>query len=224
MELRAPERLVLPYTAAMTAALLFGDAPRSALMLGLGGGSQARFLAHHFSELQLTAWESDARAHALARRYFELPSGSLRVIEEDARTGLRGRDLAADLIFVDLFTADGMPPWVRDAALHEACRCALGAYGVLAVNLWVSADDEALGVMDGLRSAFQGRILVLTLAGFRNLVVLAFERAPRLDFASLESHARRLGQKIGVDYLQGWGIAKPKVLSEVTQDLSNMEK
>ena len=31
-------------------------------------------------------------------------------------------------------------------------------------------------------------------------------------------------KEIGVDYLQGWGIAKPKILSEVAADLSSLEK
>ena len=31
-------------------------------------------------------------------------------------------------------------------------------------------------------------------------------------------------QEIGVDYLQGWGIGKPKMLSEITEDLSSIEK
>jgi EAL domain-containing protein (putative c-di-GMP-specific phosphodiesterase class I) len=31
-------------------------------------------------------------------------------------------------------------------------------------------------------------------------------------------------REIGVDYLQGWGIGKPKLLSEVTEDLSAIEK
>lgn len=31
-------------------------------------------------------------------------------------------------------------------------------------------------------------------------------------------------QEIGVDYLQGWGVGKPKPLLEVTEDLSNLEK
>ena len=30
-------------------------------------------------------------------------------------------------------------------------------------------------------------------------------------------------REIGVDYLQGWGIARPKVLSEITAGLSNLE-
>lgn len=31
-------------------------------------------------------------------------------------------------------------------------------------------------------------------------------------------------EEIGVDYLQGWGVGKPKPLAEVTADLSNLEK
>jgi len=31
-------------------------------------------------------------------------------------------------------------------------------------------------------------------------------------------------REIGVDYLQGWGIGRPKILSEVAKDLSSIEK
>ena len=31
-------------------------------------------------------------------------------------------------------------------------------------------------------------------------------------------------QEIGVDYLQGWGVGMPKLLAEVTEDLSNLAK
>jgi len=31
-------------------------------------------------------------------------------------------------------------------------------------------------------------------------------------------------REIGVDYLQGWGVGRPRILSEVTQDLSSIEK
>ena len=42
---------------------------------------------------------------------------------------------------------------------------------------------------------------------------------------SVENEAiiRKL-QEIGVDYLQGWGIGRPKPLAEVTLDLSSIEK
>ena len=31
-------------------------------------------------------------------------------------------------------------------------------------------------------------------------------------------------KEIGVDYLQGWGIGKPKPLNDVTEDLSNIAR
>ncbi len=31
-------------------------------------------------------------------------------------------------------------------------------------------------------------------------------------------------QEIGVDYLQGWGVGKPKLLTQITNELSSIEK
>ena len=41
---------------------------------------------------------------------------------------------------------------------------------------------------------------------------------------SRERCNHRETQEIGVDYLQGWGVGRPKPLAEVTADLSNLEK
>lgn len=203
MDRRCPERLVLPYTAAMMAVLLFIDAPRSALMLGLGGASQARFLTHHFADLRLTAWESDARVIAMARRHFALPGEDrgVRVVNEDARTGIAAHGHSANLILMDLFSADGLASWVREQELHESCRRALDAQGVLCANLWVDADDEFFAVMDGIQEAFQRHTLVLAVPGYRNFAVLAFKGASRLNFASLEARARDLSERTGIDFL-----------------------
>ena len=55
MLLAHPTVLVLTYTQAMLAALLFQPAPRSALVIGLGGGSLPKFLFHHFPDCQVRA-------------------------------------------------------------------------------------------------------------------------------------------------------------------------
>ena len=47
MALDAPDRLQLPYTQAMMAFLLFQPQPEAVLMVGLGGGSMAKFLLRH---------------------------------------------------------------------------------------------------------------------------------------------------------------------------------
>ncbi len=202
MDRHAPERLVLPYTAAMLAALLFMPGPRRTLMLGLGGASQARFLRHHFPDVPITAWESDARVIALARRHFALSAedGGTRIVNDDARTAVAGHEHGADLILVDLFSAHGPEPWVRDRALHDDCRRNLTPEGVLVANLWVDSDDESLSVMAGVEAAFAGRTLVLTVPGYHNHVVLAFNGEPCLDFVSLRERASRLGEHTGLDF------------------------
>jgi spermidine synthase len=202
MDRRAPARLVLPYTAAMMAALLFMPAPRQAFMLGLGGASQVRFLRYHFTAARITAWESDARTIALARRHFALPGerDGVQVIHQDAHAGIAVHDGSADLILVDLFSAQGLAPLVHARALHDDCRRTLAAEGVLAANLWVESDDESLHVMAGLQDAFAGHTLVLTLPGYRNMVVLAFNGTPCLEFARLRERATELNAHTGLDY------------------------
>ena len=202
MDRHAPERLVLPYTAAMLAALLFMPVPRRALMLGLGGASQARFLRHHFPDTRITAWESDARVIALARRHFAVHAEDVgaHIVNDDARAAVASHEHAADLILMDLFSAQGSEPWVGERALHDDCRRNLTAQGVLVANLWVNSDDELLSAMAGVEAAFAGRILLLTVPGYRNHVVLAFNGGPCLDFVSLRERASRLGERTGLDF------------------------
>jgi len=202
MDRRAPERLVLPYTAAMMAGLLFLDAPGSVLMLGLGGGSQARFLRHHFPDTPITAWERDAEVVAIARRDFGLgeEDDGVRIIIDDARSVIDFDEPAADLILLDLFGAGGMSPWMREADIYKRCRRHLTRHGVLAVNFWIDEDDEFLEVLNGIQRAFEERTLLLAVPGYRNFVVLAFDTPPRLDFAYLRGRAAELGERTGVDY------------------------
>jgi spermidine synthase len=203
MDRSSPERLLLPYSVGMMAGLLFADALRSVLMPGLGGGSQARFLRYHFADTRITAWESHAGVIDVARRHFCLRENDdgLRIVNEDARTGLAAEGPTADLILVDLFGARGMPHWVRERDVHTHCRRRLAEGGVAVTNLWVDADDEFLEVMDGVQRAFDGRTLVICVPGYRNLVVLAFKSTPSLDFASLRERAVVLGERTSVDYL-----------------------
>jgi spermidine synthase len=201
MDRRSPERLVLPYTQAMMTGLLFVDAPKSVLMPGLGGASQLRFLRHYFADTHITAWESDAQVITVARRYFGLPDRDegVRIFNRDARTAVAADDLSADLILLDLFGADGSPPWVRQAAFHENCRRRLDDDGVLVANLWVDADDEFLAIMDGVQAAFHKRTLVLRVPGYRNHIVFAFKGAAHLEFATLQARAASLARHTGVD-------------------------
>lgn len=200
MDLASPERLVLPYTRAMMTALLFVETPDHAALLGLGGGSLARFLRHAFPGLAITAIERDPAVIHAAREFFHLPgeSDGLSVLEGDARE--RVADIApVDLLAVDLFEEGGLPAWVPGIDFSRRCRARLGPTGVLVANFWINPEDKHLGVIGGLHEAFDGRLLLVPVQGYRNLVVLAFGGDPGpLDFASLYRRAATLEKRTGL--------------------------
>jgi len=57
MRLSAPDTLELHYTRTMMSFLLFSPQPRRALMIGLGGGSIAKFMRRFMPDTQLTVVE-----------------------------------------------------------------------------------------------------------------------------------------------------------------------
>src|SRR3569623_1391487 len=85
MALHDPVHLMLLYTQAMMSCLLFQPDPKRVLLIGLGGGSLAKFLLHHFPRCKIDAVERRAAVVKLAHGYFQLPeTPRLRVTVDDA--------------------------------------------------------------------------------------------------------------------------------------------
>ena len=77
MRLADPDELVLDYTRAMMGFLLFNPAPRSVLMIGLGGGALHKYIHKHLPETDLTTVEInpgviELRQTALYRTFAQL--------------------------------------------------------------------------------------------------------------------------------------------------------
>src|SRR5688572_31951776 len=70
MRLARPNDLELSYTRSMMAFLLFVPAPREVLMIGLGGGSLAKFVYHRLPATRTRAVEVNVRVAAIARQSF----------------------------------------------------------------------------------------------------------------------------------------------------------
>ena len=80
MRIKDPFALELEYTRGMLAFLLFQPDPRDIALIGLGGGSLAKYIHRHLPDSRLTALEINAEVVAAARSYFLLP-------QDDARPG-----------------------------------------------------------------------------------------------------------------------------------------
>src|SRR3954469_22145667 len=73
MELSNPQRLTLAYTRKMMAFLLFNRSPKRILLLGLGGGSLAKFCYRNLPYALLTAVEVNQDVIAM-RDEFDIPA------------------------------------------------------------------------------------------------------------------------------------------------------
>lgn len=136
MQLSAPDELVLAYTRAMMLFVLFCPRPRRILLLGLGGGSLAKFCWRYFPGADITVVEVDARVIAL-REQFRVPDDGpdFRIIHADAIDYVASQNPQVDVILVDVYALGGMPPAFGSATFYADCRRALRDGGVLVGNL-----------------------------------------------------------------------------------------
>ncbi len=80
--------------------------PRSALVLGVGGGTVIHQL-HSLFDLKITAIESDPVHLRLAQKYFEIDSTGANLIEGDAVSWVRRCHRRFDLVIDDVFVDAG---------------------------------------------------------------------------------------------------------------------
>lgn len=100
MRITRPNELEISYTRSMMAFLLFNPDPREVLMMGLGGGSLAKFIYHRLPQARTTAVEINPRVVAVARQFFNVPPDDerLQVKVGDGAAYLDNDSLRADVI------------------------------------------------------------------------------------------------------------------------------
>lgn len=187
MRISRPWDLELSYTRAMMGFVLFEPMPQDVLMIGLGGGSLAKYIRRHRPQTRITAVEIDPRVIAAARAHFELPAddATLTVVEADGALHVRQHPASADVILLDGFDAGNQVEALATQTFYAACRRALRPGGVLVVNLW-GHDTDFAEYFARLTRAFDGEVGWLSVQNKTNVIVFAFA-APgaeaRLDAA-----------------------------------------
>jgi hypothetical protein len=170
-----PHRLEHVYTQAMMLGPLLHAAPASALILGLGGGSLVRALRRVLPGIHITAVESRAAVIDLARQWFGLDEDDalLELVCEDAAGFLQQGVAQFDLIFADLYLAEGVNPLQNTRDFLDACRAHLGERGILLLNHWCSEFRDSQQSRQALREVFGEQTLELQVQG-GNVITFAF--------------------------------------------------
>lgn len=172
-----PQRLHIGYTRTMLAALWLHPEPRRIGIIGLGGGAQASFCHRHLPQAHIAVAENDAEVIAL-RAAFRIPADDARLHVEciDGARWLRQHRGTFDLLLVDAYDAQGIPPALSTQGFYDDCRAALTASGVMASNLY---DTDTRAHVARLRRSFDGRVLKLDEPDRSNKVVIAWNGAPQ---------------------------------------------
>lgn len=202
MRLSRPNDLELSYTRCMMAFLLFVPPPAMVVMIGLGGGSLARFIYQRMPDTRITAVEINPQVIAAARQFFELPDdpGRLEVVVGDGDEYVRGVAACPDVLMVDGFGIDGGAPELATAAFYTDCASALSENGVLVTNLF-TREKELDGHLRLLDRIFERRVLRLRDEQRGNLITLAFVRGQEEPpWKTLRHRAKLLAEAYGLEF------------------------
>ena len=173
MQSLKPLALDLDYTRTMMGFLLFNDRPDTIGMIGLGGGSLAKFCHAYLPLTRIDVVEINPHVIAL-KDVFHVPPDSARfsVRRGDGADFVRSPPHRLDVLMVDGYDPDGIPPALCSQCFYDDCRDALQAEGLLVVNLHMGHCDYALHV-ERIRRAFDDHALVVAERDGGNSIVFA---------------------------------------------------
>jgi spermidine synthase len=199
MHANDPFGLPLAYTRAMTAFLLFHPAPVRLALLGLGGGSLAKFCHRHLPETDVTAVEINPHVIAL-RDAFLVPRDDdrFRVVAGDAAEFVAGAQ-ALDVLLLDAYDRDGLPPALASAAFYDDVSVSLAVDGLFVMNL-CGRRHRYVSVIEQVKTAFAGRVVELPVRRDGNVVLFAFKSDSARCRPDLGAHAAQLKRRFGFDY------------------------
>ena len=200
MRLDAPDRIELDYVQAMMAFLLFRPKPRDVLMVGLGGGSMARFIRQRMPDVRVSVVEIDPGVVTVARRYFHFPEEDdrLEILVGDGAELVPRRPASADVLVVDGFVNGRPAEGLCTQSFYDGAFAALRSPGVMVAN-FMADDGKIERHLDRIERSF-GRGPTLLLAQEEdNLIAFAHRGGPRrVAWPELKSRARAANALFGL--------------------------
>jgi spermidine synthase len=200
MRLGDPYALALDYTRCMMAFLLFHAEPREALMVGLGGGSLAKFFYKSLRRTSIRIIELDARVVAAAREHFHVPPDGARFRIEIGDGAEALFPECCDTLVIDAFEDELHVPQLASREFYDGAFLALREPGAMVVN-FMNDDPKFDLTLQRLERAFGGAVIVMPALYDPNVLVFALKGiAPRIAWDALRSRAERLESKLGLPF------------------------
>jgi spermidine synthase len=173
MRLDDPYALDLDYSRTMMGFLLFKPAPQRIAMIGLGGGSLAKFCHRHLLQARIQVVEINPHVIALRDEFLVPPDDArLQVLQGDGADFVRDPAQRSDVLLVDGFDYDGQPSRLSSQAFYDDCHEHLLPDGLLVVNLH-TGDAHCAIFVERMRRSFGDALLLVECVDLGNTVVFA---------------------------------------------------
>jgi spermidine synthase len=212
MRLAKPDHIELEYVQMMMMWMLFKEQPKHIVQLGLGSAALTKFSYQRFPGARVTVAELNPNVIAICHALFGLPPNDARlnVREMDAMDFVldRANHNTVDVLQVDLYDEEARGPVLDSQEFYQACYDCLTEDGIMTTNVFgdFSNYDKNLQNMELVFDA----VVWLPEVHDANIVVLAFKRAPQIDFSVLYERAgaikksMNLPAKSWVNGLKSW--------------------
>jgi spermidine synthase len=202
MRLEDPYALALDYTRCMMAFLLFHPEPRKVLMIGLGGGSLAKFFFRNLRKARTKVVELDARVVAAAREHFALPPDGERLSVEVGDGAEALEPECCDVLMVDAFQDELHVPRLASREFYDGAFLALAEPGALVVN-FMDDDPKFDLTLQRMESAFGGAVVAMPALYDPNILAFALKGVPRrIAWSALRSRAERLESRLALPFMR----------------------
>lgn len=201
MRTRDPIALEFAYTRKMMSFLLFRHQTRSILMLGLGGGSLAKYCYAHLPRCRIDVVEIDPYVIDFREQFFIPANDSrFRVIHDDAAKYIDRCPARPDVIMLDAFDRSGFSGSIDSRDFYRKARTLLSADGMLIANL-AGVQSARMKHLAAMREAFDDHLLITQIGDDGNHVVIAFGNQsfePR--WPRIATKAKALKNRYAIDF------------------------
>ena len=154
-----PDFLALTYTRTMMAFEMFKPDPREIALIGLGGGSIAKWCYRHHPGSKITVVELNPHVIAV-RNKFHIPRDDhrLQIRCEDGAKFVAETNKRFDVLLVDCFSADRLPEELCSQEFYNHCKRSLTASGLFVVNVC----GRYRRILSRIRKSFGGKVRLST--------------------------------------------------------------
>lgn len=169
-------------------------------MIGLGGGSLAKFFHRRLPALRTHVVEYDERVIAAARALFHVPANDARLSIEHGDGVEALAPECCDLLVVDGYEDEATPSAMVSQAFFDAAWCALEEPGALVMN-FMDDDPDFDRNLQRIERAFGGAVIAFQSLRDPNIVVLGLKGArAAFEWNVLRARAAALEKNYGLPF------------------------